>query len=215
MNSVSFETTVSIHKWSLASCSAQVLTLSTQAGSEWLNGCARIICCSVNLCVCFLESWEYHFCYEGQWVSIISCIMWFKIINRQFTFSLYNMSPFGKPLGHQKQWYPCWINFKDIFPPNQKILKCFYCYDHQLTYQNTTFTHYLEDWSSFSVVFIAPYLMHHSVILWNSPSMFCVNMWKVLIFAMFWHFCWTNILEMEYGLTGWLDLNLWPSFSIS
>ena len=31
------------------------------------------------------------------------------------------------------------------------------------------FTHYLEDGSSFSVVFITPYLMHDSVILWNRP----------------------------------------------
>ena len=51
----------------------------------------------------------------------------------------------------------------------------FYCYVHQLTHQNTTFMHYLEDGRKFSVVFITPYLMLYTVILWNSSSILSEN----------------------------------------
>ena len=42
----------------------------------------------------------------------------------------------------------------------------------------SAFTHYLEQWSSLPVVFITPYLMQHSVSLWNSPSMHSANTWN-------------------------------------
>ena len=50
-----------------------------------------------------------------------------------------------------------------------------YCYVHKLTYQNKTFMYYFQIEADFSVVFVAPYLMHLSVILWNSPFMHAVN----------------------------------------
>ena len=37
------------------------------------------------------------------------------------------------------------IDLKDIYSHKTKNLKVFYCYIHQLNYQKTTFTHYLED----------------------------------------------------------------------
>ena len=81
-------------------------------------------------------------------------------------------------------WYTRWKkwslgNILKIYSHKMNNLKSvFYCYFYQLTYQNTKFMHYWKDWSSFSVVFITPYLMHHSVILWNSPSMHSVNKWN-------------------------------------
>ena len=78
--------------------------------------------------------------------------------------------------GFCQKYYILIYGFLKIYSHKMKNFKSVLnCYVHQLTYQNTTFTHYLEDRSSFSVVFIAPYLMHHSVILWNSPSIHSVN----------------------------------------
>ena len=34
---------------------------------------------------------------------------------------------------------------KDILPQIKKIEMFIYCYVHKLSYQNTTFTHYMED----------------------------------------------------------------------
>ena len=66
---------------------------------------------------------------------------------------------------------------KDILPQNKKFRKCFYCYVHKLTYQSTTLFGRLKQ---FFICFY--HSMHHSVILWNSPSILSVNKWNTAYF---------------------------------
>ena len=67
--------------------------------------------------------------------------------------------------------------------------------------------------------------MHHSVILWNSPSL---HSGKSEIPVLFFRQCLTCLLkyckkyctgntvpEVEYNLTGLPDLDMWPACSIS
>ena len=61
-------------------------------------------------------------------------------------------------------------NHLKICSHKTKNFKCFLFYVHLLTYQNTTFTKLWKIEAVFQF-FIAPYLIHHSVIFWNNPTM--------------------------------------------
>ena len=62
---------------------------------------------------------------------------------------------------------------KDIFPQTKNVKSVFrlLCSQGNLLKNYTLFGRLKQ----FSVVFIMPYLMHHPVILWNSPSMHSLN----------------------------------------
>ena len=66
--------------------------------------------------------------------------------------------------------------FKDILPQNAKFLKFFFIVMFTSLLIKTQ--HLRIIWkieAVFLVVFIAPYLLHHSVILWNSIAHSCIQ----------------------------------------